>query len=527
MIENIVGRKTLASLWEERVSLYGDREFLVFEQKDGMIKRYRYDEFNVLVNRFAHGLMDLGIKKGNKVIVHQTNSPEFIVSWFALSKIGAVIVPTNIHSSGDELEYIINFSDACYIITEPKYMNLFQSILDRCKEIKHILIGKSNIFVNDKFYLTMEEVSSTDESNPVVDVGPDDINEMLFTSGTTSRPKGALLTNRGMVFQGYATGFQLWMNPKDRVLVTLPLFHVNAQLLSLVPTMTFGGTVILIEEYSASRFMDQLRRHQATFTCIVPTILRSLLKQPSSDLDRKHSLRSAFFALPLSSEEWNRFEERFRISLIDGYGLTETYALATGNPYWGLRKRHCVGIPSIGFEIKLIDDHGDMVLDDGVPGEILIRGNPIFRGYYKNEEETRKAIDEHGWLHTGDIGYRDSDGYFYFYDRKKDVIKRAGENVSASEVERVLNDHPQVLESAVVSVPDDFRDEAVFAFVVCENHLSVSIDDILSHCKEKLASFKVPQYIVLKESFKKTSVGKTMKQLYKDEALLMYKEMSK
>ena len=524
MIGNIVGTKTLGTLFEERVELYGKKDFLIFENKSGEVERYSYFEFNRWVNKLAHGLIRLGISSGDKVIVHLANSPEFIVSWFALSKIGAIMVPTNIYSVGGELVYIINFSDAKYIITDIAYLDVFNNILCDCRNILKIIVCKTDAKAKDIF-LPMNELLDDDVSNPQANVRPSDVNEMLFTSGTTSRPKGALLTHEGIVYQGYATGFQLWLSPNDRMMITLPLFHVNGQLLTLVPTMTFGGTVILIEEYSASKFMNQIRTHQVTFTAIVPTILRGLLKQPPQGNDSDHSLRSCFYALPTSQEEWSEFENRFNFRLMDGYGLTEAYALATANPYWGLRKRHCVGIPAIGLEIKLIDADGAAITRPGEPGEILIKGKPIFKEYYKNREETDKAIDSDGWLHTGDIGYKDSDGYYYFYDRKKDIIKRAGENISASEVERILNDHPDIIESAVVSVPDNYRDEAVFAFVVVNPNINISPEEIKEFCKDKLAAFKIPQYVSIKDKFEKTSVGKIKKPLYKTEALAIYMGM--
>jgi crotonobetaine/carnitine-CoA ligase len=263
-------------------------------------------------------------------------------------------------------------------------------------------------------------------------------------------------------------------------------------MLTLVPTMAFGGTVILVEEYSASKFMRQIRKHKATFTCIVPTILRTLLKQPRKKTDSEHSMRSSFYALPTSKEEWEEFENRFKIRLM---------------------------------EVRLIDENGENIEKSNQPGEILLKGNPIFSGYYKNEEETKKAIDVAGWLHTGDIGYMDPDGYYYFYDRKKEIIKRAGENISTSEVERVLNDHVDIMESAVVGVPDEMRDEAVFAFVVLKNS-NLSADDIRTYCREKMSAFKVPQYVNVIDQFEKTSIGKIKKNKYKDIAKNIYKSLT-
>lgn len=524
MIGNMNGNNTLGSLFEERVKLYGKKQFIVFESKEGKITQFTYEEFNIFINRFAHGLTRIGVKQYDKVIVHMTNCPEFVMAWFALAKLGAIIVPTNTYSTWDELDYIIRYSDASCVITEHKYSSMFGSHIGNYPKIRNVIICKDPP-LKEHGFLFSEDVMADEAANPGIAVLPGDISEILFTSGTTARPKGALLSHEGAVFQGKATGYHLWMSPNDRVIIFLPLFHVNGQMLTLVPTMAFGGTVILIEEYSASKFMRQIRKHKATFTCIVPTILRTLLKQPKMKNDNKHYMRSSFYALPTSKEEWEEFENRFNIKLIDGYGLTETFALAIGNPYWGLRKRHCIGLPAVGMEVRLIDENGETIEKCNQPGEILLKGSPIFSGYYKNEEETKKAVDEAGWLHTGDIGYMDPDGYYYFYDRKKEIIKRAGENISTSEVERVLNDHVDIMESAVVGVPDEMRDEAVFAFVVVKNN-NLSADDIRNYCREKMSSFKVPQYVNIIDQFEKTSIGKIKKNKYKDIAKNIYKSLT-
>jgi len=524
MIGNIVGNKTLGSLFEERVGLFGDKPFLVFESKDGVVTEHSYDEMNRRVNRLAHGLKRLGVRKQDKVVVHLSNCPEFVVAWFALSKIGAILVPTNTYSTADELEYVVAFSDATVIITEPVFVEIVRSIRGHCEKVRDVIVCRG-LFAKQAGFVDIEEVYDARVDNPGDDVSPTDVGEILFTSGTTARPKGALLTHEGMVYQAIATGTHLWFSPNDRVIIFLPLFHVNAQLLTLIPTMAFGGTAILLEEYSATKFMRQIREHRATFTCIVPTILRTLLKQPKDEKDKAHFLRTSFYALPTSKEEWEEFETRFNIRLMDGYGLTETYPLAISNPYWGLRKRHCIGLPMIGFDVRLVDDEGNTILEPNRPGEILLRGKPIFAGYYKNEEETRKALDKDGWLHTGDIAYMDSDGYYYFYDRKKEIVKRAGENVSTSEVERVLNDHEEILESAVVGVPDKMRDEAVFAFVVAKN-CTLTTDEIRTYCRSKMSEFKVPQYIKFIDRFERTSIGKIRKPIYKELAKTLYVSMA-
>ena len=235
MIGNIVGNKTLGSLFEERVGMFGDKPFLVFESKDGVVTEHTYDELNRRVNRLAHGLKALGIRKQDKVVVHLSNCPEFVVAWFALSKIGAILVPTNTYSTADELEYVVEFSDATLIVTEPAFVEIVGSIRGRCEKVRNVIVCRGH-FEKQAGFVDIEEVCSARVDNPGDEVSPADVGQMLFTSGTTARPKGALLTHEGMVFQAIATGTHLWFSPNDRVIIFLPLFHVNAQLLTLIPT---------------------------------------------------------------------------------------------------------------------------------------------------------------------------------------------------------------------------------------------------------------------------------------------------
>jgi crotonobetaine/carnitine-CoA ligase len=300
--------------------------------------------------------------------------------------------------------------------------------------------------------------------------------------------------------------------------VVLPLFHVNGQYISAIPILTAGGTLVILERFSATKFWDQVRRHDTTLMSIVPMQLRTMLAQPPRDDDARHNVRLSFYALPTAKEEWEAFIQRFQVPLIDGYGLSETLGVCTINPVqYGVTKRHCIGLPSIGRQVRIVDDSGTD-LGEGEVGRILVKGEAIFSGYYKNEEATNACMHD-GWFDTGDNGYFDEDGYIHFFDRTKEVIKRAGENIAASEVERVLNDHPKILESAVIGLPDELRDEAVKAFVVLHPGQQMTAEEVQGWVARHLAKFKIPSFVEFRDELPHTSIGKVIKYQLKNEEL--------
>lgn len=303
-----------------------------------------------------------------------------------------------------------------------------------------------------------------------------------------------------------------------RSLTALPLFHVNAQSLCVLPALTVGATCIILEQYSAGKFWDRIRTHRATHTSIVAMQARTLLAQPPSEQDAAHELRRVNYAINIGDEEKERFEQRFGVELVNGYGLSEAMTVVTVAPTFGPKRWPSIGLPQQGREVKIADAEGHEV-PRGEVGEILVHGVPgrtIMKGYYKDPEETAEALTD-GWLHTGDFGRMDDKGYVYFFDRKKDVIKRSGENIAASEVENVLVDHPNIAEAAVISVPDPVRDEAVKAFVVLDAPGALTEDDVARYCKTELAAFKVPTFIEFRESLPKTSIGKIQKKILQAE----------
>lgn len=522
---DIIGNRNLRWLLEIKAKDLADKEFIVFEDRLGNVRRYTYRDFDRNVNKYANILNGLGIKKGDKVNVHLLNSPEYLFAWFAIGKLGAVMIPTNVFSGAFEMEYFINFSDCVAIITEPNYLNMYRSILDKCPNIKNILLTRTSpLYPNQELYpdtiIIQDMIKDTAPEAPQVSIDPEDDLMMLFTSGTTARPKAVQLTHANAIYAGIVgtQGYKVLSN--DRHFMVLPMFHVNGQFVSVMPTLIAGATLIVAEQFSASKFMQQARQHRATTTSLVAATAKMILAQPKSELDNKSDLRLVLYAIAIPNEQWIEFETRFNVKLLDQYGMTETLAQTILNPVDLEMKMNCVGLPRLGTEIKVVDDGGREV-PPGIIGEIIVQGVPgrtIMKGYYKNPEATDQTI-KNGWLYTGDNAYVDEDGYFHFVDRKKDMIKRGGENVAAVEVEYVISLHPKVQEVAVIGVPDAIRDEAIMALIILRDGETSDSDEIIDFCNKRLAKFKVPSFVVFKDSFPRTSVGKIQKNVLREKAL--------
>lgn len=517
MPADLIGARTLRDLLEERAALYGDREFLVYEDRDGRIETYTYRELDARVNQVANGLLAEGIRQDEKVVVHLPNSPAFLFTWFALAKIGAVMVPTNTANTPAEMEYVLTFSDATTVVTEPAFMEMFGKTLPTCPGVRRVFVARTEAApAGTRRWDELWQGRPT--ALPPIPFHNESVVEILFTSGTTAQPKGVMLTHANCLWSGERASKQVRLAPGERTLTALPCFHVNAQSISILSALTVGATLILLEMYSATKFWEQVRRHRATMISLVPALMRTIYAQPPREDDRDHALRVAFYAINCTDKEKADFEQRFGVAFLNGYGLTEAMTIVTMAPLDGNRKWPSIGLPALDRQVAIVDGEG-RELPRGQVGELRVRGVPgrtLMKGYYKNPEATAATVTD-GWLHTGDNAWMDEAGYLYFFDRKKDVIKRGAENVSASEVEQALMEHPAVLECAVIGVPDAIKDEAVKAFVVARPGAALTVDEIRAHCAGRLAKFKVPQSIELRDGLPKTSIGKIEKKVLRRE----------
>ncbi|TQR21418.1 AMP-binding protein [Psychrobacillus vulpis] len=518
---DIIGNKTLKDLLNEKVRMYRNKTFLLFEDKEESRFELTYGQFASQVNRLSQVFLNFGIKKGTHVTLHLPNNMEFIISWFALANIGAIMVPTNVLSTSDEMEYVLNHSESLLLITEEEYLEKFTRIRDQLPYLQRILLARYDGEEYKDLNLS-RLIAAANEEEPNIPLDSEDVAAMLYTSGTTSKPKGVLITHANYIFTGEVMSKSIRLGPDDRQFLVLPLFHGNAQYYSTMSALDVGASVALTERFSASRYFKQAKRLGATVGSLFAAPIRMILAQNYDSDDKNHSIRIIWFAQMVSEHQLVEFEEKFEVSLLQMYGMTETIGVPLMNPLDGIRKNVSIGKPTIGYEVKVVDSNGDEV-QDGQTGQIIVKGVPgrsLMKGYFKNPEATAEAL-QNGWLHTGDNAKIGEDGYFYFVDRMKDMIKRSGENVAANEVESVISSHPSVYESAVIGIPDEMRDEAIKAFVILHEGQQISEEELITFCRERLAKFKVPDSIEFTKEFPRTSVGKIQKHILKKEASII------
>ncbi len=505
-----------------------DDTCFVFESADGQVSELTYAEFAAGVRRVAAGLAGLGVKKGDAVVVHLPNIPEFMLTWFGLAWIGAIMVPSNLANTERELAHLFRLADATGFVTAPGYLDTFAATLRQENRTAFgVVTGQEGAAWpaggqpgpgDGPPLVPFADLAGASAAPPEVDLDETDVCEFLFTSGTTSAPKAVMITHANCLRAGVRKVMSCLFGPQDRFLTALPAFHANAQATSIMVSLVAGATCILIEGYSARRFWAQIRAHQATCTSLVAMQVRTLLAQPPDPGDADHRLRCNFYAINVLDSEKEEFERRFGLRLMNGWGMSETFCAVTRSPLTGDTRWPSVGVPLHDRLVRVVDEHGNDV-PTGTIGEIVVGGIPgisIMKGYFRDPEATAATI-RNGWLHTGDSGYLDRYGYLYFYDRIKDVIKRAGENISALEVEGILITHPEVAEAAVFGVPDPIRDQAVKACVVLEAGSALGPEDLRAFCGLHLSAFKIPSIIEIRDSLPKTSIGKIEKRTLRQE----------
>jgi len=511
---SLLGRDTIAGVLEQRARTQGDTMFVAFEDAAGNVLEYSYGEMERRAGRLANLLRGLGLGKGDTLHVHLPNCPEFYDCWFAAAKLGAILLPTNPLSTADELAYLLAHAGAGVSISQPDLLPAVAAARDRCPNLRTVLLARTASVEPGTVLLDVELASQEPVLCDPPEIAPSDVAAVLYTSGTTSRPKGVLVTNANYLFVGEAVAQYLRLRPDDRLLIVLPLFHGNAQYYSTMPALVTGASIALIERFSASRWARQAAQHGATVASLFAAPIRMLLAQPPQPDEGENRLRLVLFAQNVTAEQLEEFEQRFGCPLLQIYGMTETVAPPTLNPLYGERRNMSIGRPALWVRVRIVDAESNDV-PVGESGQLLVQGEPgrtLMAGYLKDPGATTEAIRD-GWLHTGDNVRADEDGYLYFVDRSKDMIKRAGENVASSEVERVVNEHPAVFDSAAIGVPDPMRDEAIKVFVVFHAGVVAQPHEIIDWCAARLAKFKVPSFVEVVESLPRTSVGKIQKHL--------------
>jgi fatty-acyl-CoA synthase len=499
-----------ASWWVQRWSeLHPDKTAIIYEDR-----QISYKELHRSANRAACWLQALGIEKGDRLAALLENCPEFIELYLACARLGAIFVPLNFRLAAAEVDYLIKHSRPRLLVYSRRFQATIDGLdLDAYKPPLYVaIVGAAS--ENGRILHYRAETEAFDGKTPFVtpSLGPADPEEpqvIMYTSGTTGRPKGAVLSHRKTFFNCLNAEIFFQLSFDDRMLVLLPLFHSGGLFIQASPCLYKGATLLLHAKFDAVKAFNDIERYQVTKLLGVPVVYRSLL---DVDPERKRDLASlAVCAIggekvtpELLSECW---QNGFPLRQI--MGQTETSILLWASEEESIQRPGTVGRPVFHAEVTLIDSAGRRV-KPGQVGEIAVRGSILMKEYWQDPVQTEQVLGG-GWLRTGDLARMDEEGYFYLVDRAKDMYISGGENVYPAEIERVLREHPDVVDVAVVGIPDQKWGEVGHAFVICEPGIQMSEENLLCFCGEKLAGYKLPKTITFCEAFPRTPLGKVRK----------------
>ncbi|HZI93145.1 MAG TPA: long-chain fatty acid--CoA ligase [Patescibacteria group bacterium] len=499
----------LASLLRQSATRDPDRPALIADEVT-LTHRQVHDA----AQRFAGGLARLGVRRGQHVALLLPNTPQFTIAYFGALYLGATVVPINTQLTTDEILYHLDDSDAVVLVAWEECLGPARAAAARASSCSRVIVAQSGAadIVTPEGETSMTAlIRGGAPMLDLPDTQPDDTAVIIYTSGTTGRPKGAELTHFNLFYNAECTARLHSFDVNTIALCGLPLFHSFGQTVTHNAVLMRGGAVVLMRRFAPGAALDLMQANAVTFFAGVPTMYFGLLHHADAgryDLASLKGCKSG--GAPMPVEVSHAFEQRFGIEIRESYGLSETSPVASCNHPGRPARPGSIGTPIEGVEFKLIDAAGVDIEEAGVAGEICIKGHNVMKGYYKRPEATAEAIRD-GWLRTGDVARRDEDGYYFIVDRTKDMIIRGGYNVYPREVEEVLYAHPAVREAAVVGVAHESLGEEIKAVLAIKPEPSVTAEEIIAYCRERLAPYKCPRLVEFRQSLPKGPTGKILK----------------
>ena len=491
----------LVRFLKERVQRYGDR--VLIHGEGGAIT---YREFDAVTDRVASGLERLGIARGDHVAVLHPNSSQTLIAFYGIIKAGGVVVPINPLYTAREVTYLLNNSEATLLIAHEDFAPLVDQIKGGVPRLKSIVLRKRTESIEAAI-----AGQAGGQLGPAKErcFNPDDPAIMFYTSGTTGNPKGVVLTHGNFCFGGPNIAQSYGLRESDITIAALPMVHVFAIASPFFGSLSSGGAVVVVERFKAQTIFEVIEKYRVTWFPGVPTMFILLLESFPENTREISSLRMGLSGgASLPAEVLKRWEEAFRADVIEVYGLTESTGLVTANPVYGERKPGTVGITVSGVTAKVVNKDGRECAPEEV-GALVFRGPNATKGYFKLPDETREKIRD-GWVYTGDHACRDADGYFTIVGREKELIISGGYNIYPKEIEEVIHSHGAVSEAAVIGAADPIKGEVPKAFIVLRPGMMATEEELIGHCKENLAPYKLPKIAIVRELPKNTT-GKIMK----------------
>ena len=493
----------IAKVAEEKVEEQGEQVSIIFEDREitnlEMLKASR---------RLANALKKLGVQRGDRVILQMPNCPEVLQGFQAVWKLGAVVVPINYLVGEEETAYIYRDSGAKVVISSQAFLPKIQAGRAQAPGLESVILIDRQVPEGVLSYHPLLEESPEDLE--IVETEDDELAALIYTAGTTGRPKGVMHTHLSLYANAKMQYDTIQLPDGKTSISVLPLCHSYGIATMNGGLFRKGWKGVLLNTFDLEAIFAAIEKYRAYTMSGVPTMYVYMLLYPEP---QKYDVSSVKYwisgSAPLALETWSRFKEVFGAEIIEGWGLTEAGANNSVNPLEGLKKVGSIGLPMKGTEMGIMGNEGNL-LPEGAQGEIVIRGPMLMKGYWNKPEETAEIL-RGGWLHTGDVGYRDEDGYYWITDRVKDLIIKAGENISPREIEEVLFKHPKVSEAAVIGMKDAIYGENIRAFLVLRPGQKATPEEIIDYCRTKLKSFLVPKEVVFMDALPKSLVGKILK----------------